>query len=123
MTPNHLHILQHSLGCDEYGRSERIYPDEGDGRMGFYRNRYVCDPEPDLIELCRLGYMKDCGPMEIAANMHCYMVTREGREAMYRESPAPPKVSLSRQRYLDYLHADSGWSFGEWLKYGGYKPA
>lgn len=52
---------------------------------------------------------------------HYYRVTKEGLVAMRKESPKPPKVSKSRRRYLDFLHADLGCSFGEYLKNGWYK--
>lgn len=117
VNPNQLHILQHSLGCDDYGQTEYR------GRETYYRNRYICDPEPALIELCNLGLMEDHGAYEIVGGMHCYCVTPAGIAVMKAESPAPPKVSRSRQRYRDYLRADSSWSFGEWLRYGGYKLA
>lgn len=104
MTPQQLHALQHSLGCDEYGRGTR------------YRNRYVCDAgDPTIDSLVALGFMRDHGAWKLTGGMHYYSVTPEGVAAMERESPAPPKVSRSRQRYLDFLNADSGLSFREWL--------
>ena len=113
MTPAQLHILQHSLGLDKYGQ----------GRQ--YRNHYVigpqCDGYSDCRELAQLGFMQEYGPREIAGGMHTFTVTPEGMIAVAIESPASPKVSKSRRRYLDFLHADVGCSFGEWLKNGWYK--
>ncbi len=107
MTPQQLHVLQHSMGLDEYGRGSK------------YRNRYVCDPQPLLESLVALGFMYDNGALQIADGMHVYCVTPAGEDAIERESPkAPkaPKVSRSRQRYLDFLSADTGETFIEWLR-------
>ena len=113
MTGEHLHTLQHALGVDQYGRGEH------------YRNRFVTGPGSNdfqiCVELCDLGLMMDHGPQRIAAGDHCFTVTEEGKKAMSENSPNPPKVSRSKQRYLDYLSADTDFSFGEWLKFGLYK--
>lgn len=120
MTAEQLHILQHSLGCDKYGCGE-LRDDEGDGCFGYYRNRYVSDPAPDLVALVAAGLMRDRGAYEIAGGMHCYSVTDEGVAAMKRESPKPPNVSASRRRYIQFLDADLGCTFGEYLKNRRYK--
>ncbi len=106
MTANQLHILQHSLGCDEYGRADRAYRDEGDGCFGHYRNRFISDPDPDLITLIEMGLMKDYGNQLLFSGMHYYSVTKLGIATMRAESPKPPKISRAKQRYLDYLRAE-----------------
>lgn len=109
LTEKQLHILQHSLGVDKYGQGKQ------------YRNNFVTDPSSDdgvaCGELCKLGYMKTHGPQALAGGMHYFCVTPQGVDAVALQSPAPPKVSRSRQRYLDFLHADSGMTFKEWLLY------
>ena len=118
MTPKQLHILQHSLGRDEFGKLPRDTRQE-------YRNRYVvgpgCDDFDDCVEMVKCGWMVDHGPQSIAGGMHCFSVTDFGRMKMLEASPNPPKVSRSRQRYLDYLHTECGESFGEYLKNGWYR--
>lgn len=108
MTPAQLHILQHSLGVDQYGHGNQ------------YRNHYAAEPEsdawPDLIALCRLGLMKQQGPIVAWGGMHSFCVTEAGKDAMRKESPAPPKLSRSVRRYRKWLHADCGMKFGDWLK-------
>lgn len=116
MNPDHLEIIQHSLGCDQYGQS-KAYRDENDGTFGYYRNRYVCGPMPDLQALVALGLMKDHGPQAIAASMHCYSVTREGVAAMKQHSPKPPVLTRNQKRYREFLDSDCGWTFGEFLKW------
>ena len=79
MTPSQLHILQHSLGLDKYGK----------GTM--YRNRYVitqgCDTWDDCKSLCDLGFMIDKGPCFHCGGMNIFHVTNAGKEAVKRESP------------------------------------
>jgi len=117
MTKEQLHILQHSLGLDQYGRGKE------------YRNRYVVGPDCDSFTACQelvsMGMMQDRGAQPICGGMHCFMVTDWGRMKMHEESPEPPKVSRGRQRYLKWLEvgdAFGDWKFGDWLKAGGYKP-
>jgi hypothetical protein len=43
-------------------------------------------------------------------------VTEAGKTAMVMESPKPPKLTRGQQRYREFLHADTGESFGQWLK-------
>ena len=103
MTPELIHILQHSLGCDQYGQTDYRGHDEGDGCWHYSRNRFVTDPAgQDGIrcqELGSMGFMADHGPQSIAGGMHCYTVTAAGRDAMIQQSPKKPKVSLGRRRY------------------------
>lgn len=107
LTPEQLHILQHSLGVDKYGH----------GRQ--YRNHFATSPEGDdwnkCVELCRLGFMADGGPVTIWGGMHNFYVTDAGKKAVSEESPPPPKLTRSQRRYREFLHADSGMSFKEWL--------
>lgn len=104
MNPEHLHILQHSLGLDQYAQ----------GSM--YRNRYVCDPNPDTIAMLSMGWLKDCGPQEMMSNMHYYEVTDAGKIAMFAASQKPPKLTAAQRRYKAFLRADCGMTFIEWLK-------
>lgn len=109
MKPDLLHILQHSLGVDQYGRGQQ------------YRNRFVTRPGsddfPKCLELVSLGLMRDHGAQTLASGDHCFTVTAEGKVAMHMNSPTPPKLSRSQKRYQEFLEADSGLSFKDWLKY------
>ena len=42
-------------------------------------------------------------------------VTEAGIKAMREESPAPPKLSRSQIRYREFLDADCGMTFKEWM--------
>lgn len=97
LTPRQLEILQHALGLDEYGRFPRNWTD-------YTRNHFAAGAgdEPSCRELISLGYMKE----------HA----RTGTFPYFNCSPKPPKLTRSQRRYRDFLDADSGLSFGEWMK-------
>ena len=107
MTAEHLHILQHSLGVDSYGRGPR------------YRNHY-CAGGSD-IEKCRelvgLGFMQEQSGSALTGGDPLFTVTRDGIEAVAEQSPAPPKLTRGQRRYRAYLRADFGMSFGDWLRH------
>lgn len=109
MNPKLLHILQHSLGLDEYGRGT------------FYRNRFVTGEgsidHPLCMELVALGHMKRFPAVKLFGGSDAFAVTEEGKRAVVAESPAPPKISRSKQRYQDYLDADCSMTFIEYLRY------
>lgn len=105
-----LHILQHSLGLDQYGRGIR------------YRNHYCTGPESDDFADCRAlaeqGLMIDHGPRKMFGGAHLFSVTPEGDDYISQHSPAPPKLTRGQQRYRDYLKvADCFESFGDYLKH------
>ena len=108
MTPEELHILQHSLGVDQHGR----------GSM--YRNGFVTGPKStdwdDCRHLAARGLMKDHGARAIIGGDHLFTVTELGVEEMRKACPQPPKLTRSQMRYRDYLHADCSMSFKEWLR-------
>jgi len=112
MTHAQLQILQHSLGVDEYGRGNQ------------YRNFFCAGgkDEDTCRELVALGFMKQHKTTEMYPYFNC-SVTEEGKAAMLRESPEPPKLTRSQQRYRDYLKADTGFSFREYLETLKYRSA
>jgi len=110
MDKNLLHILQHSLGVDQYGQGNQ------------YRNHFATDPGCKDFQLCEqlsgMGLMKDLGKREIWGAMHCFVVTQKGIDAVAKESPNPPKLSRSQKRYQEYLEfSDCFDSFREFLEY------
>lgn len=124
MNPAHLHILQHSLGCDKHGRPTPLgRTPNHDDEFGCYRNRFITDPQsPDgfyCTALTSLGLMHDHGPQNIAGGMHCYSVTQAGYEAMRAESPSPPKISKSKRRWAAYraIREVCDFTFAEYLKW------
>jgi hypothetical protein len=107
MTKEQLHVLQHTLGCDEYGRRAKYASD---------RNYYVGGSE-ECHPLVTMGYMTEHKGSEITGGDPLFTVTDAGKKAMRDESPSPPKLTRSQMRYREYLEADGclGETFREFL--------
>ena len=109
MNPNLLHILQHSLGADEFGRG------------GGYRDHFVTGEgsmdHADCMELVEAGFMTRRANIEMYGGDDFFRVTEAGKLAMLQHSPQPPKLTKGQQRYQDYLDADCSMTFMEYLKY------
>jgi hypothetical protein len=109
MKAEQLHILQHALGLDEYGR----------GTM--YRSHFVTGEgskdHADCMALVEAGYMGVRKNHPLAGGDDGFWVTEAGKLAAVANSPAPPKLSRSKQRYLDYLAADCSMTFIEYCRY------
>lgn len=112
LSPSQLHILQHSLGLDQYGRGSE------------YRNRFVTGPGSKDWDDCQTlvsgACMYDHGPMSIAGGMHCFQVTDWGRLKMQEQNPEPPKISKAKQRYHEWMAVGEcyqDWNFIDWLRY------
>jgi hypothetical protein len=103
MEARHLEILQHALGVDQYGRGE------------MYRNHFCAGGGDETIcrELVEMGYMETF-ERSYLPYYNC-TVTDAGKAAMLAESPKPPKLTRSQQRYRRYLKADTGFSFREYM--------
>ena len=110
MRDQSLHILQHALGLDDYGRGKE------------YRNHYVADEGCDGFAECmahvEAGRMFRRGPSDLygGRKSYCFTVTDAGRAYVREHSPKPPKRTRAQRRYAEWLEADCGLSFGEWLK-------
>jgi hypothetical protein len=102
MTPEQLHILQHTLGVDQFGQ----------GRM--YRNYYVGGVE-ECRPIVQLGFMTEHPASELTGGDPWFRVTEAGKAAMLVESPKPPKLTRSQLRYREFLRADSGLSLVAWV--------
>jgi hypothetical protein len=102
VTKQQLHILQHSLGVDEFGKGTQ------------YRNHYV-GGEEDCRPLVAMGYMIEHPPRAIFIGNSCFTVTAEGKKAMREESPNPPKLTRSQKRYRRFLNEDTEFTFREFL--------
>ena len=104
VTELQLQILQHSLGLDEYGQGSAT------------RNHFCAGGKDEEIcrELVALGYMKQHTTTEWMPYFNC-SVTDMGKEVVRHESPKPPKLTRSQRNYREFLHADTGLSFKEWI--------
>ena len=103
-----LHILQHSLGLDQYG----------EGRQ--YRNHYVTGPLSDDWAHCKAlvadGLMTERPASDLTGGDPVFFVTPKGIDFVALNSPQSPKLTRSQKRYRMWLKSDSGYSFGEWLR-------
>lgn len=107
MTSRQLEILQHAVGADQYGHTQR-----------FAERNHFCagvGDEPDCRELIAMGYMRQHETTAWLPYFNC-SVTDAGRAAMREASPETPKLTRSQLRYQRFLDADTGESFGEWLR-------
>lgn len=108
LSDEQLHILQHSLGVDHFGRGPR------------YRNHFCADSRSDDFKTCHglvaLGLMTVRVPSEISGGSHIFHVTDVGIKAMAAQSHVAPRLTMDQRRYRAFLDADSGMSFGEWIK-------
>lgn len=105
-----LDILQHALGRDQYGRGTD------------WRNHFCVGSGPDLVtcrEAVSQGIMTEHPPSAISGGDFVFVVTDAGKAFVTARSPKPPKVSRAKARYLRFVNADCGLTFGEWLKAGG----
>ena len=109
-----LHVLQHSMGLDDFGRGRK------------YRNRFVTGPCTDDWPHCEdavaRGLMERSGPHAFFGGSCCFSVTPSGEQYIREQSPKPPKISAGRKRYLQWIEvADAfpDWTFGDWLKNRG----
>jgi hypothetical protein len=109
MDADQLHILQHSLGLDEYGRGT------------FYRNHFVTGEasrdHANCKSLVEAGYMGVRKSHPLAGGDDAFWVTEAGRRAVQEHSPSPPKLTRGQQRYRDWLNYDGGLSFIEYAKW------
>jgi len=106
-----LHILQHSLGLDEFGRGMS------------YRNHYCTGPGSNDYGVCltlvERGFMTRSKGNAITGDADVFRVTDAGRLHVVEHSPKPPKLTRAQRRYREFLDEDSGRSFGEWLRSRG----
>lgn len=104
LTARQLEILQHALGVDKYGRGAH------------YRNHFCAgdSDEPDCRSLVAMGFMETFTRLRLPY-YNC-RVTDAGVKAMWENSPNPPKLTRGQIRYREFLKADTGRPFIEWLR-------
>ncbi len=105
-----LHILQHSLGLDQFGQGDQ------------YRNRFVTgegsDDYGDCMDLVAGGLMvRRDGRRLPFGEMDLFHVTDAGKAFVAEHSPHPPKITSSQKRYQAWLDGPADWmSFGDFLR-------
>lgn len=108
-----LHILQHAIGRDEHGRPR--YPHNPEFRNHFVTGEGSRD-HAACLELVAEGLMRRRSGSAISGGDDIFHVTDAGRAYVRENSPPPPKLTRSQRRYQDFLDADSGMRFGEWIR-------
>lgn len=105
-----LHILQHTLGVGNYGDKDS------------YRNYFVTGVGTDDFPICEAlvadGLMKRHDPRDIYGGNYCYTVTPAGIEYVATNSPKrppEPKLTRAQRNYRNFLNADCGLSFAEYM--------
>ena len=105
-----LHILQHSMGLDEYGQGTK------------YRNHFCAGgkDEQKCRELVVMGLMAENGRISsaLSGGNPVFYVTKTGEAAIEEFSPRPPKLTRGQKRYRRYLKvADCFESFKDFLQW------
>jgi hypothetical protein len=108
-----LHILQHAIGRDAYGRQTKNGGED-------YRNHFVAGVD-DVItcrEAVTMGLMAEHVATPISGGEPWFHVTDAGKAYITEHSPEPPKLTRGQQRYQRYLiESDyTGETFGDWIK-------
>ena len=103
------HTLLHTLGLTRRG--------------AVMSRNYFAGDAPEMAELVAAGLMeKVSNGNKITGGDPVFRATAAGkRRALEIHAREYPKPSRSRARYQAWLDADSGMSFGEWLKMGCYR--
>lgn len=108
ITDKQLDTLRHTLG---YNYSPR-----------HVRNAFVTGPGSDdfadCMALVELGLMENRGDSSLLRG-RCFAATEAGHALVRSKEPPPKKYARSQKRYQEWLRADLGISFREWL---GIKP-
>ncbi len=112
MKPEHLQIIQHSLGVNEFGLGEQ------------FRNHYCAggDDVAACREMVALGFMAERESVSWVP-YPTFCVTNRGKAAMVDASPEPPALTRAERRYRAFLRSPIDISFGDWLKRYGREVA
>jgi hypothetical protein len=110
-----LHVLQHSLGLDSYGRDVL--------HRNYFVTREGSTDWPVCVAAVADGLMTQTHGNSITGGDDVFRVTPAGEVWVQQHSPKAPTLTRSQQAYRDYLAADTGLSFGAWLKARGVRAA
>lgn len=104
-------IIQHTIGVDEYGREFH--------KRNFFGTESTCADGKICEQLVAAGLMKWHGKSAMCDNEDQYTVTADGRRFFFSSCPTIPKTkkkTAAQKRYQEFLDADSGVPFFEWIK-------
>lgn len=110
-----LHILQHSLGLDQYGNGE------------MYRNHFCTGPGssdyPICTSLVERGLMVQRAGSQLTGGDDLFFVTEAGKRFVAENSPPPPKTTRPQRRYRAFLNSETSLSFIDWMRTWGREVA
>ena len=90
-----LHVLQHSLGVDKFGRGTQ------------YRNRFVTGEDsvdhPFCMKAVERNLMTRHAGSALTGGMDLFCVTDEGRRFVAEQSPKPDRKQRAKDRYSRFL--------------------
>lgn len=104
ITDKQLDLMRHALGYNYSPRHDRNMFCAGIGT----------DDHAEILKLCDVGLMR-AGRAINEGTSRYYFVTEEGHALVRAKQPPAPKLTRSQKRYREWLHADVGCSFREWL--------
>lgn len=107
-------ILEHAMGMGQSG-------------AGVSRNYFCTGPGGRDYEICRAlvaeGFMVEGPGSALTGGSPLFQCKREAAREYVRANQPPmvtaPKLTRSQQRYRNFLRADCGMTFGEYLRYRG----
>ena len=105
-----LHVLQHALGLDQYGR--------GAGHRNYFVTDCGTTDWPTCVAAAADGLMTQTKGNAITGGGDVFRVTPAGMVWVLEHSPKAPKLTRAQRVYRAYLDADCSLTFGEWLKDG-----
>lgn len=105
-----LHILQHSLGLDRYGR--------GAGHRNYFVTSEGTEDYPACIAAVADGLMTQTPGNAITGGYDVFRVTPAGMAWVQEHSPPAPAMTRGQRTYMAWLSSCTGQSFGEWIKSG-----
>lgn len=110
-----LNILRHAIGYGDDGQ-DRYHGRAADERRNFFVTYPDAPDWPACKALESLGFLAARGPRKMLGGDYLFTVTDEGREVVMLHKPLRKKLTASQRRYQDFLDADSGMTFKDWLK-------
>mgnify|MGYP003494872143 CR=1 FL=1 len=105
-----LHVLQHALGLDQYGR--------GAGHRNYFVTDCGTTDWPTCVQAAADGLMTQTKGNAVTGGGDVFRVTPAGMVWVQEHSPKAPTLTKAQRVYRAYLRADSSLTFGEWLKDG-----
>jgi len=106
-----LHVLQHALGLDQYGR--------GAGHRNYFVTDCGTTDWPTCVMAAADGLMTQTKGNAITGGGDVFRVTPAGMVWVQQHSPKAPTLTRAQRTYREWSRHDNGMTFGEWLKARG----